>query len=504
MGAAAFLALNPRLWHDPAARLADMLLFHVRYSQGYNVQRSGYPWYQPFVWLSRPAPWHPNVFFYGGLDGIVFWLALAGAFLERRARPWVTIWLVGGMAVLLLWPTKWPQYTLVLAPPLCLAAAAALRTIWAFVRDWEDRWNLFRNIFPAPPRYSGSCWARACLPLLGRDGRQLLSQRDRRRCRGRTLRPSRRRCRATPFNEILALGDGRMALGTDKGLALWTPQEATDVPDRWDVFTASSGLAGDDVQALAEDPAGRLWVGGAGGLARYDGRAGRPSGHPRPACAATGSMRSASTARAVCGSARTAARPLLMAHAGQSTRRVTRGLANDYVLALALERSPSGDVVWFGLMDGISRLDTASGEWTTIPPRPRLGPGRRRHAVRRCGRPAVGGLARRRPQPLGRQPVDEPRTAGSGLPNYTVQTIFETAPGNMWIGTGLPLTAGGTLSAYDGQVWRNYTDASSGYSGAEPLALATDRRAGCGWARRRPAWTFCAWNARRAAGCTWG
>ncbi len=158
---ATFWALNPTLWREPLARFADMLLFHVRYSQGSNVQRAGYPWYQPVLWLSQPVPWHRQVFFYIGPDGLIFWLAALGACLERRTRPWLAVWLVCGLAVLLFWRTKWPQYTLVLVPALCLAAASALRWLAQRVRDWEDRWQVLRNIFPRPRVRSGSssfCW----------------------------------------------------------------------------------------------------------------------------------------------------------------------------------------------------------------------------------------------------------------------------------------------------------------------------------------------------------
>ena len=53
---AAFWLLNPTLWRDPVGRLADTLFFHARYSQGARVQLAGYPWYQPFYWISRSPP----------------------------------------------------------------------------------------------------------------------------------------------------------------------------------------------------------------------------------------------------------------------------------------------------------------------------------------------------------------------------------------------------------------------------------------------------------------
>lgn len=44
------------------------------------------------------------------------------------------------------------------------------------------------------------------------------------------------------------------------------------VTARWHTFTAANGLAGNIVQALWEDPAGRLWFGTENGASRYDGR----------------------------------------------------------------------------------------------------------------------------------------------------------------------------------------------------------------------------------------
>ncbi len=75
-----FWLLNPTLWHDPVSRLLDSILYHARYSQGPVVQLAAYPWYKPLEWLSRsgPSTWHPDVFFYIGLDGVIFLLALQG------------------------------------------------------------------------------------------------------------------------------------------------------------------------------------------------------------------------------------------------------------------------------------------------------------------------------------------------------------------------------------------------------------------------------------------
>ena len=132
-----FYLLNPFMWRDPFGWLAYAIDFHIHYSQGAHVQSSGYPWYQPVVWLTgtQLMAWHPETFFYS-LDGVIFVLAMLGLVGEWRQRRWVSIWVVSSLLVLLWWPTKWPHYTLVLVPALCLSASTALTML--------ARWTLRR------------------------------------------------------------------------------------------------------------------------------------------------------------------------------------------------------------------------------------------------------------------------------------------------------------------------------------------------------------------------
>ncbi|MDK0748949.1 hypothetical protein P7A58_15645, partial [Clostridium perfringens] len=88
VASATVFVFNPTLWNHPAQRLLDMLFFHANYAQGRVVASSGYPWYQPFTWLSSSpaAEWHPQTFFYYGFDGLIFWLAVLGLRREWRQR----------------------------------------------------------------------------------------------------------------------------------------------------------------------------------------------------------------------------------------------------------------------------------------------------------------------------------------------------------------------------------------------------------------------------------
>lgn len=126
--AVAFLALDPYLWPDPAGRLWETVRHHLAYSRSEHVVRSNLPWYQQAVWLLRAAPleWHPGIFVTGLPAIVLLPLAALGAAPAWRARPVLAAWAAAATLLLVLWPTKWPQYLLVATPAYAVLAALAL------------------------------------------------------------------------------------------------------------------------------------------------------------------------------------------------------------------------------------------------------------------------------------------------------------------------------------------------------------------------------------------
>lgn len=139
VAALAFFAVNPYLWSDPIGRLAASAAYHPAYASSEQVQSTGFPMWQQLIWLMQSVPWHDGQgVFFVKLDAAMLPLALIGVVPLARRRPVYAIWLGLGAAALLLWPTKWPQYLLIIAVPYALSGAAGIalivRTVAAILR----------------------------------------------------------------------------------------------------------------------------------------------------------------------------------------------------------------------------------------------------------------------------------------------------------------------------------------------------------------------------------
>ncbi len=137
LGVAIFFALNPFLWPDPLGRLRESIFYHAGYASGAaEVENASYPAWQPFYWLFfSPYWWHEGVFPFP-FDLLITILALAGLRrLWNRERLYV-LWLIIAMGFLLVWPTKWPQYIVILTVPLSMAAAEGAVGVWQEIVTW--------------------------------------------------------------------------------------------------------------------------------------------------------------------------------------------------------------------------------------------------------------------------------------------------------------------------------------------------------------------------------
>lgn len=137
-GLAVFVAADPYLWIHPLDRIWGSVTYHFGYAVGEHVTKAGLPWWQPLYWLTRSAPavWHPGVFPVVFLDQAILLAALASAPAVLRRRPVLVAWAAVGLLFLLLWPTKWPQYTVMVRPPLAMCAGLGLGALAARAPGW--------------------------------------------------------------------------------------------------------------------------------------------------------------------------------------------------------------------------------------------------------------------------------------------------------------------------------------------------------------------------------
>lgn len=134
----AFYLFDPALWPDPAGRLRESLLFNTGFAASEHVEQSGFPWFQPILWLLGGLPWNPGAvpLRLDGVFGLMALLALRRMLREEGLPQLTALWILANLAFLFIWPTKWPQYILALTVPAALAAA---RWMEDAARAWRAR-----------------------------------------------------------------------------------------------------------------------------------------------------------------------------------------------------------------------------------------------------------------------------------------------------------------------------------------------------------------------------
>jgi ABC-type sugar transport system permease subunit len=153
LAGAAFLAGNPYLWPDPIGRLSSSIAFHGGYAGSDAVAQTGWPAWQPIVWLFGSVPFHDKGTFVIAADLLITAFALVGLRRLWREQRVFALWLLFSLAFLIVWPTKWPQYILMISAPVALAAAlgfraAALEPGRAGIAALRARWAARGTVAP--------------------------------------------------------------------------------------------------------------------------------------------------------------------------------------------------------------------------------------------------------------------------------------------------------------------------------------------------------------------
>ena len=477
LAAVTFFVLDPYLWHSPIHRLTESLSFHAQYAQGTHVQEVGYPWYQPFFWVSRSYGfvWHPDVFFYLGIDGLIFLFALPGLWLERSHNRWLLVWVITSMLALLVWPTKWPQYALVVLPAFCLAASTAVKVGYEKLREQELYWEWLHNMFPRPARrYIIIASILLGLLVFGALGSQIIIAIN--RIGWSSISAETSGLPNNAVNDMLLLTDGRMLIGTNGGAAIWKAAIGDEVMDQWTIFNpGNSSIPDQHVLAVAQDHNGLLWFGTAAGLASYDG-------HSWVVFRSADFRLSSEQINSIVVDAKnqiwigtTSGIAMFDGLTWISFSDETSGLMDRVVFSLAVQSLPREDVLWIGTLSGISSYNIVTGEWQSF--------------TRQDIDLGWGGVSDLMVDSTGRLWVCTEgggislwdgttwttiRVSNSRLPYSTIETVAELEPGIFWIAASIPNSSGGVLTKYDGTDWQIYKQGFTGYSGAETVTIAKD------------------------------
>jgi len=474
-----FFILNPSMWHDPFGTLLSTVNFHSNYTQSLDVKLANYPWYQPFSWIAASVPWHEQVFFFPSSDEIVFFLSVFGLYAAWKRRKWVLVWMVVGMGVLLVWPTKWPQYTLTLIPALCLSASEIIKLVFHRVKEFNDYWNWTSdNVMRVPKLF---WWAVGIIALALLGGKVVYEVQVAFARQGWVLVTSETSpLGSNTVNDLEALDDGRMAIATSNGVSFWMPNQ--DAP--WGESSVwysveNSGLIGNQVADLLEASDGSWWFATDQGISHLTGKTWKSYDANDLDLPASSVLSLAEDSLGRIWAASVNGVSLFDGKTWQAAKQTETDGKGLTAFSVAVQRLPKGDVIWFGTMDGAARLDLGSGEWQVDA----FG-SETSHwggvvdvmvdAHQRVWASSLGGG-------LARWDGEEWmvfRTSTSKIPYNTVNLIAELETDRYWVGMAYPVGNGGALAQFDGLTWTEFTHLNSGYDNYEVLGLARDIR---GW-----------------------
>jgi hypothetical protein len=470
-----FWILDPYLWTDPINRLFNSLFFHVQYTQGVDVLTANYPWYQALNWISASVPWHPQVFFFPTLDLVVFVLAIIGIYPAASRNLWVVIWIATSFITLLAWPTKWPQYTLVLIPGLCLAASAGLQLIIGKLRDFDATWNWAEAVLPHPGKLFWGALILFCIGL-GAAKVAVEIQRAQSRIGWISIRSEFSPLVSNKVNDLAFDQAGKLVLATDNGLSIWNPNDKAPWGDsQINLNPQNSGLAALQVTALLQDGASGWWIGTAKGLnytdlaTNWKTYLGQDMGL---SSSQINDIKKDDQGHLWVGTNAGAAE-----FDGNQWKPITQqnsGLADNAIFSIGIQ---AGKAVWFGNLKGISRLDLKTGEWTQTD----LSSygfgwvGTVDILVDREDRVWAATLGSGLSDWDGEK-WDNYRMSNSGIPQNNVNRIFEAPDGTIWLACTYSTEPGGLVASFDGKNWDRYDSTNSGFSGTQPLSMAMDSR----------------------------
>ena len=472
-----FILLNPNFWSEPIKQVVEVVKFHTNYSQSTHVINFGYPWYQQILHISSSVQWHPQVFFFLTSDELVFGLSLAGFYFELKEKKFSAFWFLIGIIFLLAWPTKWPQYTLLITPVMALIAGVTVSRVILWLKPREDYWNYLEEMLPQPPKITW--WVLGIFVsslvigkivfeyqlALSRQGWNLFNQGN------------------SPLSSDLVFqintkNPGTIALATDKGFDIWEQNNELnlwgDNPIRF--TTENSELNTNKITNIEFDAIRNFyWLGTDLGVSKFTNEFTNYSAKDIGCVECQVNDLLIDTNFNIWISTNDG---IYLFDNKNWTRfsDINKGIEDEHVLSIFLQENAGQKILWAGTLSGISKYDFSSKKWIN-----------ENWAGNYFG---WGGVSEIEILSDGRIAVS---TLGGGiffwngvewnyfrntnapLKSNTVQTIEEDKDHNLWFGLGYPTEPGGYLMKIGTNLkWSRYFNNNSGFAEGEPLDIQFD------------------------------
>ncbi|PKO18601.1 MAG: hypothetical protein CVU39_03940 [Chloroflexi bacterium HGW-Chloroflexi-10] len=471
-----FYILNPSVWLNPFGEIISNLNFHIVYSQSAHVQSSGYPWYQPVLFLFTSVQWHPNVFFFVTTDEIMFMLAIFGIYFEVKEKNWSAVWCITGLLFLLVWPTKWPQYTMVLTPVLAIIAGKMIQRSIDWIRPREDYWNYLEEMLPQPPKILWWLLSGFILVLgLGKVGYEVNLAISRLGWNSFTQIDS--PLNSDIVNQIFTGMPGEIVIVSDKGINFWYPNSDSywgGTNKRYSIN--NTPLASDRITSgLYDNVRDSYWFGSDQGVILFDHNDWLSFGPDAMGCTQCFVNELLLDEQYIWA----ATNEGIFQFDGAVWINFSKdqpGLENTQVLSLVIREFENTKELWAGTISGISRFSFDQRQWQNED-----------WAGRFFGWGGVSDLFVTADQTI------IACTSGGGIgvlkdnawvfwqtSNYpfrtnTVNHVAEDENGALWFGFGFPTEPGGYVMKKDIEGnWRTFAGNNSGYFGGEVQNLFFD------------------------------
>lgn len=471
-----FFILNPSIWAEPVNRLFSSVLFHGNYSQSTHVQSYAYLWYQPLNFISTSVQWHPQVFFFFTSDEFVFYVTIFGLYFEIKEKKWTAVWFFVGLLLLLIWPTKWPQYTLILSPVMAIIAGKTLQRGLSWLKPQDDYWNYLDVMLPKPPKFT---WWIIGILLVGLFGGkvgyeyQLALARRGWDSYDTTNSP----LVSNMINQINFGNGNELLFATDKGLNIWKGDADSLWGESVSIFDRSnSPIPSDRILSVSFNKNNETyWLGTDNGIVSYDGLDWMIHDQSSVGCEQCQVNDIAIDSSNVVWVAMNDGIYFFDGIIWKKFTDPDSDITNDIINTIARQKSNGIDKIWIGTFQGVSIYDFVETKWT--------------HYIWADNFFGWGGVVDLR---ILKDERVIANTSGGGIGIFqnewtflknsnspfksnTVNTSIEGQDGSIWFGFGYPTEPGGYLMRLDPEnEWHRYAANTSGYLESEPLDLFFD------------------------------